>query len=153
MEIEDYQKKMGELKRTISKQNSLIAASQKEQSALDDYKRKNLNDEQLIITLKSKARFRRLPSAKEWEELQTLVTQLYPSFISQLQENVHSLSDTELYVCLLVRVKFSPSAIAVLTSREKSSISNIRRRIYEKAHHDCRKVTTKMADEWIWSMS
>ena len=152
-QIEDYQKKMEELKWTISKQNSLIVTSQKEQSALDDYKRKNLNDEQLIITLKSKARSRRLPSAKEWEELQTLVTQLYPSFISQLQENVHSLSDTELYVCLLVRVKFSPSAIAVLTSREKSSISNIRRRIYEKAHHDCRKVTTKMADEWIWSMS
>ena len=151
--IQEYEEQIDTLNQNIIYQNHQISELLKKQSELINYRRQNLNFEQLVISLKNKAKSNKIPTGQEWAELQSLVIQLYPSFIEKLRQDIPSISEIELHVCMLVKMKFSPSAISVLTSHEKSSISNIRRRIYSKVHQDCQDVSTKMADEWIMGLS
>lgn len=67
----------------------------------------------------------------EWEELEKQMKSAYPMFFRQLTE-MCQLSEVELRVCMLTKLGVPPSAIAIHTCREYSSISSIRSRLYFK---------------------
>ena len=67
----------------------------------------------------------------EWEELEMQMKSAYPMFFRKLAE-MCQLSEVELRVCMLTKLGVPPSAIAIHTCREYSSISSIRSRLYFK---------------------
>lgn len=67
----------------------------------------------------------------EWEELEMQMKRAYPVFFRELAEKCQ-FSEVELRVCMLTKLGIPPSAIAIHTCREYSSISSIRSRLYYK---------------------
>ena len=67
----------------------------------------------------------------EWEELEVQMRSAYPMFFRRLMD-MCQLSEVELRVCMLIKLGIPPSAIAIQTCREYSSISSIRSRLYFK---------------------
>ncbi|MBQ8736761.1 MAG: hypothetical protein IJY78_02895 [Bacteroidaceae bacterium] len=90
-------------------------------------------------------------SFEEWNMLEDYVSNAYPCFISNLEKNVEKLSKEQKHVSLLIVLGIKPSHIAIIMNKDKSTISQIRKRIYEKAFN--MKVSSKEADEWIRSLS
>lgn len=67
----------------------------------------------------------------EWEELEMQMKRAYPMFFRKLAEKCQ-FSEVELRVCMLTKLGIPPSAIAIHTCREYSTISSIRSRLYYK---------------------
>lgn len=82
----------------------------------------------------------------EWKELETQMKSAYPQFFRNLTEKCQ-LSEVELRVCILTKLGIPPSAIAIHTCREYSSISSIRSRLYYKMFG--KKGGAKDLDEYI----
>lgn len=85
----------------------------------------------------------------EWEELETQMKSAYPVFFRRLAE-MGQLSEVELRVCMLTKLGIPPSAIAIHTCREYSSISSIRSRLYFKLFG--KKGGAKELDEFILNL-
>lgn len=78
----------------------------------------------------------------EWGVIENTVNNLFPDFEDRLSALL-SLSEHELHICLLMKVKMKTNDIAVLTSRTKQAISNAKSRMYQKAFK-----VKGTADEW-----
>ena len=70
-------------------------------------------------------------SEAEQEEVVALLNQVYPTFISSLQQ-MGVEKEQDMKVCLLLKMGFKPSRIANLVSRTDSAIANTRARLYKK---------------------
>ena len=82
----------------------------------------------------------------EWEELEAQMRSDCPRFFRRLAE-MGQLSEVELRVCMLTKLGVPPSAIAIHTFREYSSISTIRSRLYFKLFG--KKGSAKELDEFV----
>lgn len=71
------------------------------------------------------------PSEDEWQQFQKMIDRYCDGF-SQRILSAYKLSTQELRVCLLIKSKFKPSEIAVLTVHSKEAITSTRRRLYKK---------------------
>lgn len=67
----------------------------------------------------------------EQQEVVALLNQVYPRFISSLQQ-MGVEKEQDMKVCLLLKMGFKPSRIASLVSRTDSAIANTRARLYKK---------------------
>ena len=85
----------------------------------------------------------------EWEELERQMKGADAIFFRRLAEK-GQLSEVELRVCMLIRLGIPPSAIAIHTCREQSSISSIRSRLYFKLFG--KKGGARELDEFILSI-
>jgi tetratricopeptide (TPR) repeat protein len=61
----------------------------------------------------------------DWQELHTLVQQQSPAFLARLNGAV-SLSPLETNICLLIRLRFTPSEIATLAAISPQRVTNMR---------------------------
>ena len=55
----------------------------------------------------------------------------YPTFIEKLND-IYPFNPYEIQICLLIKMDFSPSAIAKLLERPKETITSTRRRLYNR---------------------
>lgn len=85
----------------------------------------------------------------DWKELERQLKIVYPNFASSLF-SLYSLSATEWQVCLLLKLRIKPADIASVLKKEKSSISNIRTRLYKKVFD--KNGTGKDWDEFVLSL-
>lgn len=67
----------------------------------------------------------------DWTELDTKLKSIYTNFSTTLY-GMFNLSQIEYQVCLLLKVKTTPTEIANVVNKDKSTISNIRRRLCKK---------------------
>ena len=88
-------------------------------------------------------------SDDDWTEVAHQVRRIYPHFRSSLY-NVCRLSDTEYRVCLLLKLRIAPAAIAAALCKEKNTISSVRSRLFAKVFG--RKGSSKEWDEFIESL-
>lgn len=88
-------------------------------------------------------------SKEDWNGVEEHFKSVYPRFNSTLL-NLRSMSQTELQVCQLLKLNVSPSDIATVLCKDKSSISSIRSRLYSKVFD--RKGSSKDWDEFIHSL-
>ncbi|MBQ9230526.1 MAG: hypothetical protein IJ190_05010 [Prevotella sp.] len=61
----------------------------------------------------------------DWQELHTLVQQQSPTFLARLN-GAALLSPLETNICLLIRLRFTPSEIAILTAISPQRVTNMR---------------------------
>lgn len=73
-------------------------------------------------------------SESDWTALVEAYRQYSPHFLSMLSE-VSTLQPRELNVCLLIRLRFQPSEVAVLTAASPQSVTNLRVRLLQKVFH------------------
>lgn len=81
---------------------------------------------QKLFRLRDKA-----ATADDWAELDALVENMYPSFVRRLLE-LYPLNETELHICLLLKIRIPLKLIPGLVARSKQSVSSIRKRLYGK---------------------
>ena len=84
-----------------------------------------------------------------WFNIESQLKKVYPGFCSQLR-NLYAMSDLEYQVCLLIKFKIAPTDIAKVLSRDVSTISTVRSRLYKKVFN--RKGGAKEWDEFILSI-
>lgn len=68
----------------------------------------------------------------KWKELEEAINKAYPNFTKQLNLVCPNLSEKEMQVCLLTKLKIQPSGIAIILKCNRQSITNIRTRIHKK---------------------
>ena len=66
-----------------------------------------------------------------WPSIEKAVNDVFPGFTDKLKE-LSSLNEIDMQVCLLTKMNFSPTDIAVLIGRVKSSVSMLRKRLFLK---------------------
>ena len=67
----------------------------------------------------------------DWDEIEEKIKPVYPGFINRLFSLYH-MSELEYHVCLLIKLMVSPSEIANVLSKDASTISTVRSRLYKK---------------------
>ena len=88
-------------------------------------------------------------STEDWQSLDKEVNSHYPEFKERISE-LCKISDSEYKVCLLLKIEVKPIDISILTSKTKSAISVIRKRLYLKAFG--KEETPEKWDEFIRSL-
>ena len=74
-------------------------------------------------------------TSDDWAELQQLLRQQAPAFLARINAAA-SLTPKEFNVCLLIRLRFIPSELAVLTATSPQTITNMRVRLLKKLFHE-----------------
>lgn len=90
-----------------------------------------IQSDELIPMLQIAADQKKGLTLSEWNKLNQLFRNHIPYFETSLRKYVN-LSDTEWYVCMLLKLNFSPGEIAILTNKTLGGISSIRSRLYQK---------------------
>lgn len=98
------------------------------------------------MTLQRRCAAWEAPSEDEWQRFQKMIDRNCDGF-SQHLSSVYKLSQQELRVCLLIKARFKPSEIAILTVHSKEAITSTRRRLYKKMTG--KDGTPEMLDELI----
>jgi hypothetical protein len=75
------------------------------------------------------------PTESDWQELQSLVLQEIPEFYASLQSRGYCLTAMEYRICILIRLHFKPSAIALILDKDLTNVSKIRQRLLQKVFH------------------
>ncbi len=129
---------------------------QQEKQSMPEPVRKAMNDVEeefhqsdFYLSLRKKINNGEGVSEEEWNEIDERFKSVYPRFTSTLLK-LHDMSQVEYRVCLLLKLNISPSVIADVLYKDKSSISSIRRRLYTKVFG--KKGASKDWDEFILSL-
>ena len=85
----------------------------------------------------------------DWADIEEQLKKVYPGFTSQLR-SLYPMSELEYQVCQLIKLRIAPSDIACVLSRDASTISTVRSRLYKKVFG--RKGSTRQWDDFILSM-
>ena len=72
---------------------------------------------------------------EEWEELRLMVIQQLPQFHAIVNAPQNNLKQEEYDICILVRLFFAPSEIAILTNQSIQYVSMKRSRMLQKIFH------------------
>lgn len=71
---------------------------------------------------------------KDWRDLRSMIDEKIPGFYSELHTSKARLQQQDYDICILVRLYFTPSEIAVLTNNTPSSISMKRIRLLKRIY-------------------
>lgn len=118
------------------------------QEAMKSVKEEFLNSEFYHSLRKRISNGERLKES-DWNEIEHNVNSTYPGFTGRLF-NLHSMSQAELQTCLLIKLGVPTTEIANTLSKDTSTISTIRSRLFTKVFHS--KGSAKEWDEFILSL-
>ncbi len=85
----------------------------------------------------------------DWDEMEVQMRPVYPEFFRRLP-SLRRLSLVEFRVCLLIKLRFSPSEMADVLCKDDSTIGKIRSRLYRKVFGE--KGGSKNWDDFILSL-
>ncbi|MCH5175387.1 MAG: hypothetical protein J1F40_05835 [Prevotellaceae bacterium] len=91
---------------------------------------------------------RRMKDA-EWKEMEVRLNEVYPNFAGTLR-GLCKMSETEWQVCMLIKLRVAPTEIAKVMNKDISSISSIRKRLFQKLFD--KKGKPKELDDYILSL-
>ena len=85
----------------------------------------------------------------DWAELSEAVNSVYSGFSEKLY-SLYNMSDQDYRVSLLIKVRFQPKDIALLTAHSKESVATTRSRLYAKVFG--RKGSSKEWDDFVLTL-
>ncbi|MBQ8463452.1 MAG: hypothetical protein IJ544_04985 [Prevotella sp.] len=85
----------------------------------------------------------------DWQTVEQHLKSICPGFTTQLR-NLRPMSELEYQVCLLIKLRIAPKDIAAVLSRDVSTISTVRSRLYKKVFG--RKGGAREWDDFILSI-
>lgn len=116
-------------KEQILRMNCKIEADQKEQALAEIAFRQS----DIYCKFHDAAKSHTDVESKDWEILRTELDHCYKDFTTRLRA-IYPISDIEMKICLLLKIKIHVTDIASLVGRSKSTIVSARRNLYEKTH-------------------
>lgn len=93
-----------------------------------------LMDAEIVIHLHSLAARGKEATSTDWHELRQILHHLHPAFFTKLLSK-GNINTKEMNICMLIRLRFIPSEISVLTDSSPQSITNMRVRLLSKIFH------------------
>lgn len=118
----------------IRMQNAKITALRLELQNRDNTEQEGLShlrEDAAVLRFRTAFAERHTITPADWAALHEAYTHHYPKFEQRLRE-LHSLSEVEWQVCMLLRLGFPLSDIATFTLRTQATISTVRSRLYSK---------------------
>ena len=88
-------------------------------------------------------------TATDWVELADAVNSSYPGFSDKLH-SLCRISEQDLHVSLLIKMRLQPKDIATLTAHSKESVASTRSRLYQKVFG--KKGSTRDWDDFVLSI-
>ena len=101
--------------------------------------------EYVVMQFREKRSWR--PGPEDWVRLYWAIDLVHADFTKRLQERVY-LTDKELKIACLTKVKVQPTVIAWLFSCSLTDISMTRKRLYERITGE--RGSAPMFDLWMW---
>ena len=163
----------------LQQQNkTLDAENQRLQSSLDHYRDKYDTEEQRILRQQAE-RLRQLEAHEqalveelirrdnlvqllrrqpkflgegEWKKLALLTDSIYNRFAVRLKERFPQLTDVDLQYCILIKLRFTVSQIAILMAVSPSSVSQQKSRLKKRLQQSegFGLSPGEMLDSWLW---
>ena len=90
-----------------------------------------LLDENLVYWFHRKADAGRQPEHEDWLEMATLFDRYQHGFVQALNRN-ETLTERDVHICMLIKMRFLPSEIAVLVGASPQTVTNSRTRLLGK---------------------
>ena len=88
-----------------------------------------LKEETVVRAIRKKVRVGLHPTGTELQEVIELATEKLPQFVSRIRELYPSVSQSNILLCVLTRLGFSPKEQAVAIGISQQAVSNRRRRL------------------------
>ena len=165
-DIEGGKQKIAELESLIKKlgdENSVLRLELEEKKLALDYNNKvaiieNEKRQQAETVIFSSDIYRHIQeclnsgrslSYQDWGELTQLLNSIYTGLTEKLY-SLYPMSEQELHVSLLIKMRQQPKDIAMLTAHSKESIATTRSRLYSKVFG--RKGSSKDWDDFILTL-
>lgn len=118
----------------IKMQNARITALRLELQSRDNTEQEglaHLREDEAVMMFRTAFADRHTVTPADWAALHDAYTRHYPKFERRLKD-LHSLSEVEWQVCMLLRLDFPLADIATFTLRTPAAISTVRSRLYSK---------------------
>lgn len=93
---------------------------------------RSLLEGEIVKELRRLAAHVQTPTDQQWQSLHATVSKHLPDFYSEITKPQHHLTEKEINVCILIKLRFIPTEIATLLDLTKQRISNMRRSINHK---------------------
>lgn len=155
-ELEDRQRHTDQensfLKKQLQRQQEIILCTNKQiefQIEECEQARVALFNSDIYTHFKSLIHSDKKLTDDDWIQLENAINSAYNGFVGKLYK-LHTISEHELHVCLLIKIDILPNDIANLTNHSKESIASTRRRLFEKVFLN--KGKPKDWDEFIMSL-
>ncbi len=97
---------------------------------------RSLLEGDIVKELRRLAAHVQTPTDQQWQALHTTVSEHLPEFYEEVTKSQHHLTEKEVNVCILIKLRFIPTEIATLLDLTKQRISNMRRNINHKLFHE-----------------
>ena len=149
-ELETLRKVINDSK-TEANLNRELADLREALSETDSQYTKLAEDDSIIValTLKAVNNCSDGPvTESQWRELERYIKRLHPMFVSNVLKCIPNINKEHIRILMLMKLNFTNTQISFLMSKNLSTVSNARRRMYEKAHNGA-VGTAELADEWI----
>lgn len=109
----------------------------------------NLYNSDVYMRLKKCLNEGRSLNNDDWAELKEQVDSVYTGFSDRLY-SLYRMSDQDMHVSLLIKMRIQPKDIATLTAHSKESVASTRSRLYQKVFG--KKGSTRDWDDFILSI-
>ena len=93
---------------------------------------RSLLEGDIVKELRQLAAHVQTPTDQQWQSLHATVSKHLPDFYSEITKSQHHLTEKEINVCILIKLRFIPTEIATLLDLTKQRVSNMRRSINHK---------------------
>lgn len=148
-----YLRRLSRKKKHIERQLLQISQEREARPQLVRNALKQVEDEffhsEYYIGLRKHVLAGELLKPADWDQMELAIRPVYPDFVRRLSD-LCKMSLVEYHVCLLIKLRFSPSEIAAALCKDISTISSIRGRLYKKVFN--RNGGSKSWDDFILSL-
>ena len=93
---------------------------------------RSLLEGDIVKELRQLAAHVQTPTDQQWQSLHATVSKHLPDFYSEITKPQHHLTEKEINVCILIKLRFIPTEVATLLNLTKQRVSNMRRSINHK---------------------
>ena len=93
---------------------------------------RSLLEGDIVKELRQLAAHVQTPTDQQWQSLHATVSKHLPDFYSEITKTQHHLTEKEVNICILIKLRFIPTEIATLLDLTKQRVSNMRRSINHK---------------------
>jgi hypothetical protein len=125
-----------DLKEELEKLRLSIKNKQTDQQSPDEW---NIGDDlyesAIIKMFHTKAAYGGVITDAEWMDLRQLVNLYMPNFMEYIESFDYPFSLKQTNVLILTKLRFSPSELCNILQMNPSSVSNMRKRMYQKMFH------------------
>ena len=97
---------------------------------------RSLLEGDIVKELRQLAAHVQTPTDQQWQALHATVSKYHPNFYKEVNNPQHHLTEKEVNVCMLIKLRFIPTEIATLLDLTKQRVSNMRRSINHKLFHE-----------------